>query len=152
MIIDDLITDRSSSDVNILKALIRKGPNMTAEDIAKFLQDSKGAYNYSDLNRVGNAMLFIAEELKKAGEVILLDPKTDWNMSDRMTIVEMNRYLSLVRKLSEVYSFTETPVPTAINTVNDANNIEKVIAEIYDIIQRQITFLLYSGDIFAGEV
>lgn len=56
-IIDELVTDRSQSDVDSLKALLARGvSNWTEAEEAEFnLARSKGAYNYTDLNRVTEA-------------------------------------------------------------------------------------------------
>lgn len=64
-IIDNLITDRSQSDVDALRTLLARGKaNWTAEELAEFnLARSKGAYNYTDLNRVTEAMDYINERL-----------------------------------------------------------------------------------------
>lgn len=64
-IIDNLITDRSQSDVDALRALLARGKaKWTAEELAEFnLARSKGAYNYTDLNRVTQAMDYINEQL-----------------------------------------------------------------------------------------
>ena len=68
-IIDNLITDRSQSDVDALRALLSRGKaNWTAEELAEFnLARSKGAYNYTDLNRVTAAMEYINERLNGYG-------------------------------------------------------------------------------------
>lgn len=56
MIINELITDRTSSDVAQVISILRKyytAPStLTAEEIAIFSTDMKGAYNASDANRV----------------------------------------------------------------------------------------------------
>ena len=64
-IIDNLITDRSQSDVDALRALLARGKaKWTAEELAEFnLSRSKGSYNYTDLNRVTQAMDYINEQL-----------------------------------------------------------------------------------------
>ena len=64
-IIDNLITDRTQSDVDGLRELLARGKaSWTAEELAEFnLARSKGAYNYTDLNRVTEAMDYINEQL-----------------------------------------------------------------------------------------
>ena len=68
-IIDNLITDRNQSDVDALRALLARGrANWTAEELAEFnLARSKGAYNYTDLNRVTEAMEYLDESLRGYG-------------------------------------------------------------------------------------
>lgn len=64
-IIDNLITDRSQSDVDAIRTLLARGKaNWTAKELAEFnLARSKGAYNYTDLNRVTEAMDYINDRL-----------------------------------------------------------------------------------------
>lgn len=64
-IIDNLVTDRSQADVDSLRALLARGAaNWTAEELSEFnLARSKGSYNYTDLNRVTEAMDYINEQL-----------------------------------------------------------------------------------------
>ena len=67
-----LITDRSQSDVETARELTTRVENglATAEEIARWnLAAEKGAYNYTDLNRVIAAMDDINERLKAAGYV-----------------------------------------------------------------------------------
>lgn len=64
-IIDNLVTDRSQADVDSLRALLARGAaNWTAEELSEFnLARSKGAYNYTDLNRVTEAMDYLNDRL-----------------------------------------------------------------------------------------
>ena len=67
-----LITDRSQSDVETARELTTRVENglATAEEIARWnLAAEKGAYNYTDLNRVIAAMDDINERLTAAGYV-----------------------------------------------------------------------------------
>jgi trans-2-enoyl-CoA reductase len=62
----EMITDRSQSDVVIAKSLIKKGfQNMTESEKEEFLVGLKGAYNYTDVNRVEAAVEYLAEKLSK---------------------------------------------------------------------------------------
>lgn len=60
-----LVTDRSASDLELLRDLLSTPmSDWTAEQLAKFnLAKSKGAYNYTDLNRVTAAMDYINNQL-----------------------------------------------------------------------------------------
>lgn len=152
MILDTLITDRTGGDVSRLKALIAKGANMTQAEIEQFLLDSKGAYNASDLNRVGEACEYIASELQGVGEVFDIEMKKDWSMSDRVTATQLREYLASIKRVHDAVSIPITPAPNKLNNIREANAIEQMLLDIHDIIQRQLAFLLYSGEIFSGEV
>ena len=64
-----LITDRSQADVDALESLLALPlSDWTAEQLAAFNQaNSKGAYNYTDLNRVTACMEYLNEQLRGYG-------------------------------------------------------------------------------------
>lgn len=64
-----LVTDRSPADLETLRALLAVPlADWTAEQLAEFnLAASKGAYNYTDLNRVTAAMDYLNEVLTELG-------------------------------------------------------------------------------------
>lgn len=68
-IIDTLITDRTQADVTKLKSLLSKPKAMwTNEEWSEFLlAKDKGAYNAADLNRVQEAMEYLAERFRGYG-------------------------------------------------------------------------------------
>lgn len=92
---------------------------------------TKGAYNYSDLNRVERAVAEISDILGLG-----LTTKTDWGMWDIPTASEMERYLNNVAVLrQQVVDDTSVPtLPTSMNnlTYTDANNIELVLNAVYE--------------------
>ena len=60
----EMITDRSASDVLLAKNLIKKGfQNMTEAEKNSFLSGLKGAYNYSDVNRVETAIKYLVDTM-----------------------------------------------------------------------------------------
>lgn len=92
---------------------------------------TKGAYNYSDLNRVERAVAELSDMLNLG-----LTTKTDWGMWDIPTASEMERYLNNVAVLrQQVVDDTSVPaLPTSMNnlTYTDANNIELVLNAVYE--------------------
>lgn len=64
-----LITDRAAADLENLRALLSTPmEDWTAEQLAQFNQAiSKGAYNYTDLNRVTQCMEYLDETLRSYG-------------------------------------------------------------------------------------
>ena len=71
-----LITDRSPEDLQTLRNLLATPmADWTAEQLAQFNQAlSKGAYNYTDLNRVTACMDYLNERLTAAGYVTGYNP------------------------------------------------------------------------------
>lgn len=88
---------------------------------------TKGAYNYSDLNRVERAVA----EISELGGLGLVT-KTNWTMWDVPTVADMNRYLSNMRVLRSRYS-SDITLPDSMEklTYETANNIEKIILAAY---------------------
>lgn len=92
---------------------------------------TKGAYNYSDLNRVERA---VAEISDLAG--LGLITKTDWKMWDIPTASEMSRYLGNITAIRNLLSANVNipVVPMSMNnlTYNEANNIELILSAVYE--------------------
>lgn len=93
---------------------------------------TKGAYNYSDLNRVERAVSEIAE---RAG--LYLTTKTYWTMWDVPTEEDMNRYLGNISAIAQHYGITIS-VPTSMNnfTYEQANNIELILSAAYQLLPK----------------
>ena len=84
---------------------------------------TKGAYNYSDLNRVEGAVKEIAEEIG-----LTLITNSDWTMWDVPRVSDMERYINNVRKIrNAVGSSIALPETGDRFTYSDANNIELVL-------------------------
>lgn len=95
---------------------------------------TKGAYNYSDLNRVERAVAEISD-LGNLG----LQTKTDWKMWDIPTESEMNRYLGNIATIRSRYA-NNSDVPLAPSSMNQltysgANNIETILNAAYETIK-----------------
>lgn len=88
---------------------------------------TKGAYNYSDLNRVERA---VAEISDIAG--LGLTTKTDWTMWDVPNTNQMERYLSNIVAIKNRFGLN-TILPTTMSNLNytSANNIEIVLRDAY---------------------
>ena len=77
-IIDALITDRTASDVSEAVSLAQKisSGNATEAEITEFLTVMKGSYNYTDMNRVGQAVAYLRDRLRDdAGISVEVAPK-----------------------------------------------------------------------------
>ena len=67
-IIDTLIYDRTQADVDrvftLKTKILTEGLNaLSAEELAEYMAGMKGAYNYTDMNRVGQAVAYIADRM-----------------------------------------------------------------------------------------
>lgn len=131
-----LVTDRTQNDVS----------NRT----------KKGYYNSEDLNRVGSAMVYLRNRLNDNGYGIVIEPETAWTISDIPTQSEMVYYLGCLGALKGAMALP-TGTPDAPDTMENltytgANNIEKILEAVDDMLTKSISFLWYSGDLYAGEV
>lgn len=179
----ELITDRTQADVNRAKELNKKvydafasivaaavdadtliepmaviEATLSEEEFAEWKAGLKGAYNYTDLNRVGAAVDEIAaflkglpDELKayrKAEEVYYSDnflvteydpkkvsvaPKLDWTMTDPVTPAAVAAYLKDIKNIRDVLPDGCPAVPENLKlfTYTKANDIEKILQTVH---------------------
>ena len=110
-------------------------------------ETTKGAYNYSDLNRVERA---VAELSDLYG--LNLETKTDWGMWDIPTKAEMVRYITNIKKIRQAALNPNNiaAAPDSMNGLNfsDANNIEKILFAAHENTER----VYRVGELFSGEV
>lgn len=124
-----LITDRTYAHVELLKKL-NKMPykSMTLDEQNSWMsgEAAKGAYNYTDLNRVESAVAEIAARMG-----LNLTTKTDWTLADIPDQTDMSRYLGNVVAIRDACP-GDTEFPTLPDNMSGldyrgANNIEKVL-------------------------
>lgn len=154
-----LITDRAQADVDRVKAIAKKIENGTASEseLAEFNSAAmKGAYNYTDLNRVGAAMQYVADRLNGFGYAVSISPKVDWLETDSPRQSDVEAYLFQLIVLRNAFSvMRSTPsVPLDMEdlTVAEANNIEKILEDVDLLLTRAAQAWFYAGDVFSGEV
>ena len=153
----NLITDRTERDVERWRVLHNKGyAALTEDERAEWDAGMKGAYNYTDMNRVESAVAFIADRLSTVGiyAVPLVHPQ--WHVGDHPTREDMNRYFENIALLrSTLPLYTTTPAaPTTQKRLDYlvANDIEKILSDL----DRQISAIhqswYYAGDVYTGEI
>lgn len=133
--IKTLITDRTAADVRLGR--------------------DKGFYNATDLNRVCDAVAYIAERFTDYGYAVAVSPKADWSESDTPTASQMETYRLNIANLRAVIaimaSTPETPeTMRALNYVK-ANNIERILLDLDTLITNMEQAWFFSGDLYAGE-
>lgn len=151
-----LITDRTAADAaQVLALAAKKYSTWTAEELAEWLGESKGAYNATDLNRVGSAVGYLAACLRDYGTTVTVSPKDDWERGDEPTQTEMAAYLADIAALRAVLPLPDgtPPAPADMRRLNweEANAIESILLALDDAITRMIQAWYYSGDLYAGE-
>lgn len=159
-VIDTLIYDRTQEDVDRVKELksriLLNGWNtLTSAEKSEYLAGMKGAYNASDLNRVGQAINYVAQEetsmataltayrvakgvapdsqfdLPFDASQISVNPKTDWAVTDVPNETQANDLLSDLGEVRQSLTLPADvpPIPTTLNGLDyiTANAIEYIL-------------------------
>ena len=154
-IMDELITDRTQADVDALKEVLNKikSGNFTAADMEFFKTPQKGAYNFEDLNRVGKALIFLADLLTESGYLVLVDVKTDWQMADIPRTTDIAAYLAAVKKIRDVLKIDNAlpKMPTTILNFEQANRLEQILERVDFYLQSLIAEFRFCGTFYSGE-
>jgi hypothetical protein len=158
---ETLITDRTQADFEHWKYLRDKGfAKMTESERAEWLADDlKGAYHKGDLNRVGEALNYLRDRLAAAGYITYqtdFTARTTWTVSSIPTADDLAYYLRSVSNIREALSRFETtpPAPTYTGTlsIDEANNIEKILIDVEILINNMLATRVYCGEVMAGEI
>lgn len=155
-----LITDRTQNDVEKAKRIranLASGEALTDAELAAYFAGLRGCYNASDMNRVGNAVRYIAYRLNAERYGVVVYPRTRWTMEDIVRKSDWKAYLDEVQKLRYVLTLLPT-TPEITDAMYDgigyteANHIEQILVDLDTLITRMIAGFYYSGELFAGEV
>lgn len=154
---DILITDRTTEDVLRWKTLHDKGwEAMTPEEQNEWVGGMKGAYNYTDMNRVETFVEGLVARFSEKGIRLNLTTKTDWTRTSWPTKTDINRYFSNVGKVrAAVKVDLNTPAVPTTTTLFDykkANDLEKILLAVSNWLDRVENSQMYSGDLYLGEV
>lgn len=133
----------------------------TAEDVqtaqkqrGKVLTPLKGCYNATDMNRVAAAVTEIAAELNSAGYAVTVNPRT-YAESDIIRRSDFAAYLANVQTLRDAIavraSTPELPAADAKLDFIGANNIEKILADLDELLGWMKYSQKYCGTFAAGQ-
>lgn len=149
--IDNLITDRTQRDVDRWEYLKRKNWfSMTTDEKNEWSNSPKGSYGITDLNRVGEAINYVADQFRNAGYIVELKPvKTNWTIHDKPTLTQFTDYLDNLNILKSILpEFPGTPLtPADMNelTYTEANAIEQILFDIEIMLQTMREGIWYSN-------
>ncbi len=152
------ITDRTQGDVTRRAELARKGiRNMTDTELAEWLAPSKGAYNYTDLNRVEEAVAKLDSYLVALDRVEGLYPTRRWSATDVPSATDMQRYIANIKAIRAALPELHRVMPQApasmVNlTYEGANAIEEILSVAMQYVESKIQTFPFSGEIYGGEV
>jgi len=153
-ILNTLIFDRTIDDVRRLQELKRKfmSTGLDDEELREYMNDRagmKGAYNASDLNRVGEALGYIAGRMRSAADDIAeivrrhgheqfswafffgvehnpsaarITPRNNWRIEDIPRLGQITRLLDDLRGIRQQLNMPATapPVPASLDGMNYA--------------------------------
>lgn len=133
----------------------------TAEDVptaqkqrGKVLTPLKGCYNATDMNRVAAAVTEIAAELNSAGYAVKVNPRT-YAETDIIRLSDFAAYLTDVQTLRDAIavraSTPELPAADAKLDYVGANNIEKILADLDELLGWMKYSQKYCGTFAAGQ-
>lgn len=153
----NLITDRTQTDVDRYTELKSKFLHgMTDTEKAEWATHLKGAYNFTDLNRVESAVEYVANRLTEAGYVLVPIVKKNWTITDKPTLEDLKRYMKNIADIrSALTTFQTTPeAPSTERKLNYqvANAIEQILIDVDDLITRMASAYFYLGDLYSGDV
>ena len=152
------ITNRTQGDVARRQALEQKGiANMTDTELAEWLAPSKGAYNYTDLNRVEEAVAKLTSYLEALDRGDGLYPTRRWSASDVPTQTDMQRYIANIKAIHAALPELHHIMPKAPETMvkltyEGANAIEEILSLAMQYVESRIQAYPFSGEIYGGEV
>lgn len=116
-------------------------------------------YNYTDFNRVAEAMQYVAARLRSCGCDVVVTPRTGWTREDFPSVAEMERYMRQLRKIRDALKLfaKSPPTPEASQekdwlTVEEANHIEQILLDVEEMVGLTRAAYFYCGDLYAGEV
>ena len=157
MSLEHLITDRTGQDVDRVKFLAEKAwQDMTAEERAEWLSPMKGAYNYTDFNRVEEAVAYVSGRLMEYGYLSYQPIIHYWSGEDIPTKNDLMRYFDNIATLRSAISvWASTPAaPGGISEfdIQKANDLEQILMDIDEILTRISDAWFFSNDLYASEV
>lgn len=155
-----LITDRTLADVESWRFLRDKGyANMTADERAEWdAGNMKGSYNASDLNRVGGALNYLRDMLAEAAYLTGAEftAKENWTSADIPTATDLSHYLGMVNTIRFALArfATTPPTPSDVGSLDyqGANDIERILFDVDQLITNMLAARHYAGDLYSGEV
>jgi hypothetical protein len=130
-IIDTLIYDRTQADI---------------------ANDTDKAYiSYMDLNRIEETVKYLSDILNKYGYRNTTKNKINWTMSELRKQEDCERIKSNYEVLQKVYAYKFITPSFEWMSIEEANNIERILKDISVFINKMIYSFKYVGTFNAGE-
>lgn len=140
-----LVTDRTQSDFDSWLNLSQiPWLQMTNEQKEVWSVPMKGAYNYTDLNRVGSAMLTLQALFVSLGYSVSVNVRTNYTIGEWPSQTDMNSYIQGLKNLRSAVPVSDA-TPAAPDSMDDGtvfiwNNIEQILLDVETIINYISTY------------
>ena len=116
-------------------------------------------YGVHDLNRIGNALIYIRDYLNDNKYYVDLPApiRTDWSVEETFPtqddLKNILRNVEALRKTATVLpNMPQTPEDMDGLTAVEANNIESILFLSYELVRMIIAAFYYAGELYCGEV
>lgn len=131
--------------MNIINTLIH---NRTQQDLIN--ETDKAFISYLDLNRIESAVKYLSELLNAYGYSNITTNKTDWRIYEIRKQEDCDRIKSNYEALKNAYACKFDVPAFNWSTIQEANNIEKILADIEVLINKMEAVFRYSNTFNAG--
>ena len=139
------VTDRTQEDYEFAKMKIAEW----IADPSLVRYDLKGCLNVGDINRIEGNIEYLSHRLNELYYRNSTSNFTSWGRENVPTTNDVIRIIQNVNNLVRVYQLRKNSpsVPTNISTINDANNIEKILQIILENIEIMVNSFKKCGTI-----
>lgn len=149
-----MVTDRTAADVETAKMLIKKiqsGQTLTTSEKTAI---ERGTCTYTMLNRIEAKQKELVELLNGYGYMVSIDNKINWKRTDLYTKQNHDRLLNNLNNLKDAYyTYQGTPTtPDYLFNYTNANDVEKILVDIENIIDDMVTRFRECNTFYCGEV
>ena len=149
-----MIYDRTQADVDtakILRAKVQSGQTLTEAEISAI---ERGSFTPATLNRIESKQAALAGILYGYAYLVHIENKIDWDNHDIFTYQNHQRILNNLDALKRAYySYASTPnTPSYMFGLLEANDIEKILVDIENMITDMVSRFRECGTFECGEV
>lgn len=149
-----MVTDRTQRDLDSIKTQLKKPySEWSSAELSEFNKSrAKGAYNYTDLNRVCTAVDWLKNWMYDNGYAPDIQGKRNWALNYIPRQNEIDRYIKDVQQIREQFSIELPVVDVQGNmTLQKANDIESILVAVNAVIPYAEISFFGSGEIGCGE-
>ena len=157
-IIDSLVYNRTDADMaealRVRNKILSLGLTaLTDAERTAWLGGMKAAYNYTDLNRVGQAVTFLRDEMLALDIHVSVYPKTDWTVNDTPSPTQMTTYLQNVETLRAALPLDTEATPTTMRwlSIQKMNTIERILSDVSQMVLNIQNAWFGCGEVCCGE-